>query len=539
MYTSPCLSLTTSQLLNGGVAYAARVAHRIVSSLHPLAATHPSSPSATRVGMQTPSPPPNLFASTRSSSSSPFLNSLIPKPTVQTKQQVADAVRPVIKRSSALMASSTSTPSSTPTPSLTSGSQTAPATLSPTKTLKRRVGESVDAGMQGVVQSGSQQEVSSDAPTQEVARGLSMGWEEEAEVWQQKEEVERQEGQDEEEEGEEVQGEEEQKEEEEELEEENEENDEEGSGEESEEKQRTGERTTTRTASSATAPAGRTATRNRNTSPFPRPPISQRNLPSTSPPTGTTSSRGESTSRPTSGRTRARTRNLSNTAADLTDDSLRRTACEWEVLSKYLQTVDASWLRPELKEFFLMSEQRRAECNPSSAAVYGHLCKRHAARLLGVVVEPSTQPRGGLGLFTLWPRKHGEIICEYKGRIMRQSQQRGAHAIDLPQSPSGVPEAQFAINAEFSTDGFGRYINDFTLGLAARRRLLTNCLFRVGEDCRPRQSQYKVFIEASKDIAASKLEPTELSVSYGTVYWTSDMRASETTISSCTLFFTR
>jgi hypothetical protein len=94
----------------------------------------------------------------------------------------------------------------------------------------------------------------------------------------------------------------------------------------------------------------------------------------------------------------------------------------------------------------------------------------------------------------------------------------------LPAKVPREPGTRWVIDATRSTDGFARYCNDFSLGLHSRRRLCT-CVFRRGVDCIPEQDKFWVFLEANTAIDAG----TELSVSYGTTYWTEEMRESAQT----------
>ena len=221
-------------------------------------------------------------------------------------------------------------------------------------------------------------------------------------------------------------------------------------------------------------------------------------------------------------------RALSNTSDNADEPTLDRTYCQWEHYHAYLFMMDASWEHEELKPFFAMDRTRQARCQPSGLPVYGDLCDRHARKLLGLVVRPSDRQHAGLGLFTVWLRRKGELICEYKGNVRLESNTRatsglhhGKYAIDLPHQPSWHtdPTTRFVIDATRTTDGHARYINDFSLGRPEQNER-NNCLFRRGSERTPQENKYKIYIEARTDIAAD----TELSASYGNEYWTDSMR---------------
>ncbi len=233
------------------------------------------------------------------------------------------------------------------------------------------------------------------------------------------------------------------------------------------------------------------------------------------------------------------TRSVSTTSPDASDPSLAYTPCQWVAL--FHRLIDQicgeedKRVNAKLREFcFALGEDKRAECG--RFAQYGDLCPLHADRLLGVRVGLSTARGAGMGLFTTWRRVKGETVCEYKGAVRLQSgdddaegpdsaQYRGEYAIDLPRCtkpPYRAGRGQgWVVDASRSTDGFARYCNDFSLGLA-KRKALCNCVFRPGVDCVPLQDEECIFLQANEDIEAGE----ELSVDYGNMYWTKDTRGS-------------
>ena len=228
-------------------------------------------------------------------------------------------------------------------------------------------------------------------------------------------------------------------------------------------------------------------------------------------------------------------RALSNTSDDASNPGLDRTYCLWKDYSLLLTANLA--MHSMLAEFVEMPDHEQERCTPPGLPVYGDLCTQHASCLLGLEVRPSTQRRGGMGLWTVWDRRKKEVICLYKGNLRVVSDgesmagpHRGKYAIDMPQDVvEADPKAaldlkNLVIDATRTTDGFARYINDFSLGQPSRQHV-HNCLFRPGEDCTPPLDKHMVFVEAKCKIRAN----TELSVSYGDNYWTNAMRRSEHT----------
>ena len=203
--------------------------------------------------------------------------------------------------------------------------------------------------------------------------------------------------------------------------------------------------------------------------------------------------------------------------------------CQWKMWSRYLAFNDT---RPENAAFSLFGlthADQQAQCdNEDGLAQHGDLCKRHAKSLLGVYVEQSTAPGGGLGLFTSWARVFGERICEYTGVLRLQAdtdaneRATGAHtgmyAISLGRQPTSLGYEEgchFVLDASRSTDGFARYANDFSKG-QLKDVSQCNCVFRAGDDLiRDRQDWTRMYLESAAQISPG----SELSVFYGVPYW--------------------
>jgi hypothetical protein len=146
----------------------------------------------------------------------------------------------------------------------------------------------------------------------------------------------------------------------------------------------------------------------------------------------------------------------------------------------------------------------------------GHLCEHHAVDLLGVKVSMSGIDGAGFGLFTTQPKRRGDNICEYLGRIVTSAQfesQPDEYAVDIGRGR--------VLSARYSTDGFARYAND------ARSSRDNNCLLmteaRWVKECAVESSHPT--IEGSGDrvclVAKTDIEAgSELFVDYGREYWT-------------------
>ena len=95
----------------------------------------------------------------------------------------------------------------------------------------------------------------------------------------------------------------------------------------------------------------------------------------------------------------------------------------------------------------------------------GDLCNQHAIDLLGLRVKTSTLENAGLGLFTTRPRRKGDYICPYLGRIVSSVDYEIA-----PDEYSVEIGRERVLSARYSSDGFGRYAND------GRSSAVNNCL---------------------------------------------------------------
>lgn len=225
-------------------------------------------------------------------------------------------------------------------------------------------------------------------------------------------------------------------------------------------------------------------------------------------------------------------RTLSITSDSDLDPDLDRIPCQWFL---WMHHIAHRFPPNEQQQAFLLQDDRmRCSSTRLGLVTYGDLCKRHAKGLLGVYVAHSREPGAGMGLFTVWPRAKKEVICEYRGTIRPQHDEKGAagahsgkYAVDVPVldgEPSGL-----VIDASRSTDHFARYANDRSLGVKEAEKTLCNCWFLPGE-AHPRPVHHaRVFLQASKDIAAGD----ELSAAYGNAYWTPAMRRSPLAVTHC------
>lgn len=120
-----------------------------------------------------------------------------------------------------------------------------------------------------------------------------------------------------------------------------------------------------------------------------------------------------------------------------------------------------------------------------------------------LIVQPSTIPNAGMGLFTKVPIAKGARILEYKGRVSTWEQadhQEGLNCYIYYVSDDHV------IDASKSKKSLGRYAND-AKGLKKIKGINNNCIYV--------EEGNKVYIDAAKKIDAG----AELLVPYGKEYW--------------------
>jgi SET domain-containing protein len=135
------------------------------------------------------------------------------------------------------------------------------------------------------------------------------------------------------------------------------------------------------------------------------------------------------------------------------------------------------------------------------------MCHIHTKLKRGLVLKKSGVPRGGIGLFTLKDIEKGELICEYKGDRVKQSE------YDKTDSVYGVQLAgtDKVIDAASTQSTIGRYINDCRSTNKTKHHCPgNNTKFSVNP--RGRKS---ISIRATKKIKKNK----ELFVGYGRTYW--------------------
>ena len=142
----------------------------------------------------------------------------------------------------------------------------------------------------------------------------------------------------------------------------------------------------------------------------------------------------------------------------------------------------------------------------------GNLCEQHAIDLLGLTVKTSILENAGLGLFTTRPRRKGDYICPYLGRIVSSTDFEMA-----PDSYSVEIDRNRVLSARYSSDGFGRYTNDGRSNAVNNCLLLTEATYvrvhvRRGFQRRGRGA---ICLVTKRDVEAGE----ELLVSYGRQYW--------------------
>lgn len=119
-----------------------------------------------------------------------------------------------------------------------------------------------------------------------------------------------------------------------------------------------------------------------------------------------------------------------------------------------------------------------------------------------LVVQPSTIPGAGLGLFTTEFIKKGSVVIEYKGRITtwKEVKDDSTNAYIYKITNNHVIDARRTMKA------LARYAND-ACGLVRIKGINNNCVyFNDGK---------RAFIEATRNIEAG----SELLVAYGKDYW--------------------
>ena len=102
----------------------------------------------------------------------------------------------------------------------------------------------------------------------------------------------------------------------------------------------------------------------------------------------------------------------------------------------------------------------------------GDLCNQHAIDLLGLMVKTSILENAGLGLFTTRPRRKGDYICPYLGRIVSSTDSEMA-----PDEYSVEIDRERVLTARYSSDGFGRYTNDGRSNAVNNYLLLTEATY--------------------------------------------------------------
>ena len=134
----------------------------------------------------------------------------------------------------------------------------------------------------------------------------------------------------------------------------------------------------------------------------------------------------------------------------------------------------------------------------------GDLCNQHCRALLGLKVRTSTIANAGLGLFTTRAFDRGDLLCQYKGRVMTSA--------EFKASPSayGVRLWRGVLDARRSSDGFARYAN------AAARVREVNAHLIADSKLRKGGSGSVIWLQATKPIPAG----TEVLIRYGANYHT-------------------
>ena len=133
--------------------------------------------------------------------------------------------------------------------------------------------------------------------------------------------------------------------------------------------------------------------------------------------------------------------------------------------------------------------------------------------MLGLNVKTSTLENAGLGLFTTKPRREGEYICPYLGRIVLSTDFEMA-----PDDYSVEIDRERVLSARFSSDGFGRFANDGRSNAANSCSLMTEATYEreYMAVSRTGREETAVCLVEQRDIQPG----AELFVSYGQrAYW--------------------
>lgn len=140
-------------------------------------------------------------------------------------------------------------------------------------------------------------------------------------------------------------------------------------------------------------------------------------------------------------------------------------------------------------------------------AKYPDMCHIHTKAKRKLALKESGIPRGGTGLFTLKDIEKGEVICEYTGTRMKQSDYNktdSAYGVEL----AGTGKV---IDAASTQSNIGRYINDCrSTNKTSHHCPGNNTKFSINH--RGRKS---ITIKAIKKIKKNK----ELFIGYGRGYW--------------------
>jgi hypothetical protein len=135
----------------------------------------------------------------------------------------------------------------------------------------------------------------------------------------------------------------------------------------------------------------------------------------------------------------------------------------------------------------------------------GKFCVAHQVRELGIKVTKSEIPAAGLGLVTVVPRKKGDKITDYTGKVTRVEPPGNGRYV-LQTSKHHFIDAENPL-----TSGYGRFINN---ALPKDRPLANNSAFAINTRTK------KVTVKATKNIPKNK----EVFLPYGRAYWSAVKR---------------
>jgi hypothetical protein len=135
----------------------------------------------------------------------------------------------------------------------------------------------------------------------------------------------------------------------------------------------------------------------------------------------------------------------------------------------------------------------------------GKFCVAHQARDLGIKVTKSKIPAAGLGLVTVVPRKKGDKITDYTGKVTRVEPPGNGRYV-LQTAKNHFIDAENPLSS-----GYGRWIND---ARPENRPLVNNSAFAIDNRTK------KVAVKATKNIPANK----EVFLPYGRAYWSAVKR---------------